>query len=48
MYRIFCESYENFKKSFNDENSRSNMVYTLEPLVNINRYMEEQKRKHYL
>ena len=41
MYRIFCESYENFKKTFKDENSRANIAHTLEPLVDIKKYQTD-------
>ena len=33
MYRIFCESYENFKETFDDENYRLKLY---EPILNLN------------
>lgn len=43
MYRIFCESYENFLKTFNEENYRSNIAKPFELIVNIEKYEKEKE-----
>lgn len=45
MYRIFCESYQNYLNSFDKENSRLKIAEPLELLVNIERYQEEEKKQ---
>ena len=43
MYRIFCESYDNFLKTFNEENSRLNIAKIFELIVNIDKYKKEKE-----
>lgn len=43
MYRIFCESYENFIKLYNEENYRLNVAKPFELIVNIERYEKEKE-----
>ena len=43
MYRIFCESYNNFINSFDKECSRLEIAKPLELLVNEKKYKEEEK-----
>lgn len=43
MYRIFCESYRNFVKSFNEDNYRLEISKPLELLTNIDKYKEQEK-----
>jgi len=45
MYRVFCESYENFKNSFQERSIRLKNAEPLELIVNIDRYKEEEKKK---
>lgn len=45
MYRIFCESYQNYLNSFDKENSRLKIAEPLELLANIERYQEEEKKQ---
>lgn len=45
MYRIFCESYQNFKNSFEDENYRLKIAEPFELIVDIDRYREEEKKQ---
>lgn len=45
MYRIFCESYQNFIDSFDEDNSRLEISKPLELLANVNKYREEEKTK---
>ncbi len=45
MYRIFCESYQNFVNSFNDDNYRLRISEPLELIVDIDKYNEEQKKQ---
>lgn len=45
MYRIFCESYQNFIDSFDEDNYRLEISKPLELIVNINKYKEEKKRE---
>lgn len=44
MYRIFCESYQNFINSFDENNYRLEISKPLELIVNINKYEEERKQ----
>lgn len=45
MYRIFCESYQNFLKTFNDNNYRLRISEPFELIVNINKYKKEEKKQ---
>ena len=45
MYRIFCESYQNFINSFDENNYRLEVAKPLELMANINKYAEEEKNK---
>lgn len=45
MYRIFCESYQNFIDSFDKDNYRIEMSKPLELIANINKYREEEKKQ---
>ena len=47
MYRIFCESYENFLKSFNEENYRLNIAKIFELIVDIEKYEKEKQSNLY-
>ena len=43
MYRIFCESYENFLNTFEDENYRLNIAKPFELIVDTEKFEEEKK-----
>ena len=43
MYRIFCESYENFLKIFEDENYRLNIAKPFELIVDTEKFEREKK-----
>ncbi len=45
MYRIFCESYQNFVNSFDENNKRLEIAKTLELIANIDKYVEEEKKQ---
>ncbi len=45
MYRVFCESYQNFVNSFDKNNYRLEISKPLELLVDINKYTEEEKKQ---
>lgn len=45
MYRIFCESYDNFKNSFQEDNYRLEVTKPLELLTNMENYEEEKKKE---
>ena len=45
MYRIFCESYQNFINSFYENSYRLEMAKPLELIVNIEKYKEEEKKQ---
>lgn len=45
MYRIFCESYENYINSFDKDNYRLEVSKPLELLVNVKKYQEEEKKQ---
>ena len=45
MYRIFCESYKNFVRTFEDDNYRLKVAKPLELITDINRYKIEQQNK---
>lgn len=45
MYRIFCESYQNFINSFDENNCRLEIAKPLELIANIDKYVEEEKTK---
>ena len=45
MYRIFCESYQNFIKSFDENNYRLEIAKPLELIANIDKYVEEEKKQ---
>lgn len=44
MYRIFCESYQNYIKSFTDDNYRLKISEPLELIVNIHKFNYEKKQ----
>ena len=45
MYRIFCESYENFIKSFQEDSYRLEIAKPFELITDINKYnMEKEKQ----
>lgn len=44
MYRIFCESYQNYIKSFRDDNYRLKISEPLELIVNIDKFNNEKKQ----
>ena len=43
MYRIFCESYENFLKTFDDENYRLNIAKPFELIVDMEKFEREKE-----
>ena len=45
MYRIFCESYENFIKLMDEDNSRLQISKPFELIVDIDRYNKAQKEQ---
>lgn len=45
MYRIFCESFENFLQSFNEDNYRLKISKPFELIVDINKYKEEKEKQ---
>lgn len=45
MYRIFCESYQNFINSFDDDNYRLKIAKPLELITDIDKYKEEQNKQ---
>lgn len=38
MYRVFCESYENYKKMFKDKDARMEISKPIELLTNLKEY----------
>ena len=47
MYRIFCESYENFIKTFEDENYRLNIARPFELIANPEKFEKEKQKNCY-
>ncbi len=45
MYRIFCESYQNFIKSFDENNYRLEIAKPLELIANVDKYIQEEKKQ---
>lgn len=45
MYRIFCESYQNFINSFDENSYRLQIAKPLELITDINQYKQEEKEK---
>lgn len=45
MYRVFCESYQNYINSFDDNNYRLEVAKPLELIVDIEKYTEEEKKQ---
>lgn len=45
MYRVFCESYENFLKTFNEESYRLNIAKIFELIVNTEKYEKEKEKQ---
>lgn len=45
MYRIFCESYENFLNSFDEKSYRLELSKPFELIVNIDKYKEEEEKQ---
>ena len=44
MYRIFCESYQNYINSLEDDNSRLRIAKPLELIVNLSLFENEKKQ----
>lgn len=44
MYRIFCESYNNFINSFSDDNYRLEVAKPLELLIDLDKYYDEKEK----
>ncbi len=44
MYRIFCESYKNYIKSFKDDNYRYRIANPLGIIADVKKYQEEKKK----
>ena len=45
MYRIFCESYENFLNSFDESSYRLEITEPIKLIVDVNKYKEEEKKE---
>ncbi len=45
MYRIFCESYQNFLSLFREDSCRLKISEPLELIVNLNKYKEEEEKE---
>ena len=45
MYRIFCESYQNFLNLFDEDNHRLKISEPFELIVDIEKYENEKKKK---
>ena len=45
MYRIFCESYQNFLNSFDEDNYRLRISKPIELIAEIDKYKEEKKKQ---
>lgn len=45
MYRVFCESYENFVKSFNEDNYRLRVARPFELIVDVEKYNNEKNKQ---
>lgn len=45
MYRIFCESYENFIYSFETENARLQIAEPLSLIVDLKQYKKEKEQE---
>lgn len=45
MYRVFCESYQNFVKSFDENNYRLEIAKPLELIANVDKYKEEEEKQ---
>ena len=45
MYRIFCESYKNFKNTFDDDNYRLQIARPFELIVDMEKYKEEKEKQ---
>lgn len=48
MYRIFCESYENFLKSIDKDSYRIQIAKPFELIVDIDKYNKEEKKQSLL
>lgn len=45
MYRIFCESYQNFLNSFDEDNYRLRISKPIGLIANIDKYKEEEQKQ---
>jgi len=45
MYRVFCESYQNFLDTFDDDNYRLNISKPFELIVDLQKYQIERKNE---
>lgn len=45
MYRIFCESYQNFINSMDKESYRIQISEPLKLITDLNKYKEEKEKK---
>lgn len=45
MYRIFCESYHNFEKTFEEDSYRLEVAKPLKLMTNIEKYKEEKRKE---
>ena len=43
MYRIFCESYENYKKLNNSDDYRSKIIKPIELIVDVKKFNREKE-----
>ena len=44
MFRIFCESYQNFLNSLKEDSYRKKIAKPFELIVNLERYKEEEQK----
>ena len=45
MYRMFCESYNNYLNSFDKDNYRLRISKPIELIVNVDKYKEEKEKQ---
>ena len=48
MYRVFCESYENFLNTLEEESYRKSISKPFELILNIEKYKEEERKESLL
>ena len=45
MYRIFCESYQNYIKSFDEDNYRLRIAKPFELIIDVEKYNKEKREE---